>query len=87
MCATVVLLHSAPHLARSLGRAWAFGSKPVRKYGRREQPGSSGLPNESLQLPSARSSEGLRLGAYWDASASLLVSRILSRPLAAELER
>jgi hypothetical protein len=45
------------------------------------------LPNVSLQLTSARSAEGLRLSAYRDASASALVSRILGRPLAAELGR
>jgi hypothetical protein len=45
------------------------------------------LVNVSLQLPSARSKEALRLSAYRDASASQLVSRILSRPLAIELGR
>jgi hypothetical protein len=44
-------------------------------------------PNVSLQLTSARSAEALRLSAYRDAIASNLVSRILSRPLAAELWR
>jgi hypothetical protein len=44
-------------------------------------------PNEALQLTSARLSEGLRLSGCRDASASILASRILSRPLAAELWR
>src|SRR5439155_6145169 len=43
--------------------------------------------NESLQQPSARSSEVIAVSAYRVASASAQVSRILSRPLAAELER
>ena len=43
--------------------------------------------NVSLQLTSARSSEALRLSAYRDAIASNRASRILDRPLAAELGR
>jgi len=48
----------------------------------------SRLPaNESLQLPSARAKEVIAVSAYQVASASAQVSRILSRSLAAELER
>jgi len=43
--------------------------------------------NESLLLPSARSSEALRLSAWRDASAARQVRRMLSGPLAAELMR
>ena len=44
-------------------------------------------PNESLQLASASTSEGLRLSAWRNASASRLVSRIFGRSLAAQLWR
>jgi hypothetical protein len=44
-------------------------------------------PNEALQPTSAIASEELRLGAWRDATASGLVSRIFGRPLAAELGR
>jgi hypothetical protein len=47
----------------------------------------SALPNVALQPTSASTSEALRLSAWKDASAARLVSRILSRPLAAELRR
>jgi hypothetical protein len=62
-----------------MGRAW-FGPDEKGRL-------PSGQPNEALQLTSARAAEGLRLSACKDASASTLASRILSRPLAAELRR
>jgi hypothetical protein len=55
--------------------------------GRSNERLSGVSPNEALQLSSARVAEGLRLSAWRDASASEQVSRILSRPLAAELKR
>jgi len=45
------------------------------------------LPNESLQLTSAKSSEALRCSAYRDGSALTRVSCILSWSVATELER
>ena len=60
-----------------------------RRCWRSSRPNRSpcSLPNVALQPTSARLSEGLRLSAYRDASASARVSRKLSRSLAAELER
>jgi hypothetical protein len=67
--------------ARYRGTRWQASCR----YGGRSI--SSLPPNVSLQLTSARSAEASRLAAYRDAITSAQVSRILSRPLAAELRR
>ena len=48
---------------------------------------SSGLPNETLQLTSARSKEAIAVEWLDSAQTCILVSRLARRPLAAELRR
>ena len=65
----------------------ALGAKWVAECRKTGTSISALPPNKSLQLTSARSAEASRLSAWRDASARMLVSRILSRSLAAELMR
>jgi len=52
-----------------------------------KEPEAKLRPNEALQLTSAEAYGGIAVSAYRVASASVLVGRILSQPLAAELKR
>src|SRR4051812_46596263 len=63
---------------------WAIW-RSARLRSAQSHPSRCGRSNVSLQLTSARSAEVVAVYAYRDAITSTQVSRILSRPLAAEL--